>query len=301
MSDDDVQSTHNHRTAVQIAWSCAAIIFACTWSAVHPNVPSSRVASIKWKMAWRRLRMMLWTILLPEMMVAWAAKQWSDTRKISAIAQANRLPGWTQTHSYFILMGGFAVKGRRPGSWRNVTLVAGKIFIPFLEEVEIANGSKSDAVAKTIIIIQVTWFISQLCSRVNQGLVITELEIMTLAYAVICAMLYGMWFWKPYDVQRPIILEGSYESITRYRHAPITGMDVLSGTYLWIAQGRVVDDPSFADIKLHSFSTFISATVFGAIHLLACAYSSEFPTRWEYTLWVLASICVSAAPYDTGT
>src|SRR5260221_14447745 len=44
----------------------------CAWVSVHPNVPPSGY----WKGLWRRVKMMIWTIIAPELILAWAVRQW---------------------------------------------------------------------------------------------------------------------------------------------------------------------------------------------------------------------------------
>lgn len=73
----------NNRDAVEIAWSCLAVIFACAWKAVHPDVPHKHLKGLKWQHARRRLYMTLWTILVPEMVVWRAANQWFKARRMS--------------------------------------------------------------------------------------------------------------------------------------------------------------------------------------------------------------------------
>ncbi|KAJ8508654.1 hypothetical protein ONZ45_g9102 [Pleurotus djamor] len=262
-SPDDNCPTHNTRSTIQIVWSCLFIIFTCTWTAIHPNVPPPQVSSSKWKKLWWRLKIMLWTLMVPEMMVSWATYQWGKARKISTEASKqstisslpvghdvgaheqssgvelalitydasahmsssatneNYKPSakWTRTHSYFLLMGGFAIlDSEDEDSWTpiqpwdiSLNLATTLRFWlaadaekgcswPRIKEADILNVTKGEALAKIIVVLQVIWFVSQLCGRVVQHLAITELEIMTLAYAIICAMLYMLWFSKPYNM-----------------------------------------------------------------------------------------------------
>jgi len=60
------------RTLFNITWNCISTIIICAWVSVHPNVPPSG----HWKRLWLRLEMMFWTIIGPELMLAWAVRQW---------------------------------------------------------------------------------------------------------------------------------------------------------------------------------------------------------------------------------
>jgi hypothetical protein len=80
-STDSCDDINNCRKLFDIVWGCLATIFACTWVSVHPNVPApnqSRLARF-----WRRLKMMLITVIAPEIMVGFAARQFFATRLFS--------------------------------------------------------------------------------------------------------------------------------------------------------------------------------------------------------------------------
>ncbi|KAJ8514771.1 hypothetical protein ONZ45_g7717 [Pleurotus djamor] len=293
-------------------------------------------------MALRRIKMMLWTIMLPEMMVFWATKQWVRARRISRAAQertqdpavdpANSekvnasvqnidsenvsetpIAGsfeWTQTHSYFLLMGGFAVadaesKSGSPRSINEDDVLDGRIPWPVVTKASIMNGSKGDALAKAIVLLQVTWYIAQLCSRAIQGLAVTELEIMTLTYAVICALLYAMWFPKPYDVQQPILIPGSANDLVPRLHTPLSLKVFVNGLWMWLVHERTVEDPvgdsqaNEGEVPFRGASLLFSATLFGGIHLIA--WNFAFPSRVEWLLWISASLGVTALPPVYGT
>ena len=69
------------RTVFDILWSCLATICACTWLSVHPNVPFKNEG--RWSIWRRRLLLMLFAILAPEIMVMWAFKQWRGAAMIT--------------------------------------------------------------------------------------------------------------------------------------------------------------------------------------------------------------------------
>jgi hypothetical protein len=68
------------RTIWNIIWSCLATIFACSWVSVHPNIPGPDDSWIK--KVYCRLELMFWSIIVPELITYWAAKQWSAARKL---------------------------------------------------------------------------------------------------------------------------------------------------------------------------------------------------------------------------
>ena len=80
----------------------------------------------------------------------------------------------------------------------------GKIDFPTVTEEEIEDRSKADGLAKTIVAVQTVWFILQCIARGVQGLVLTQLELFTVAVAFLNSFMYLFWWHKPMDVQTPI-------------------------------------------------------------------------------------------------
>src|SRR6266571_9113800 len=66
------------RTLFGITWSCLSTIILCAWTAVHPNVPPRS----KWKARWVRLKLMFWMIIAPELVLAWAVRQFFAAKDI---------------------------------------------------------------------------------------------------------------------------------------------------------------------------------------------------------------------------
>jgi hypothetical protein len=63
---------------------------------------------------------------------------------------------------------------------------------------------KSDILAKCFLLMQTGWFILQWIARGVEHLHVTELEIITLAFAILNFATYAFWWNKPYNVQSPI-------------------------------------------------------------------------------------------------
>ena len=83
----------------------------------------------------------------------------------------------------------------------NDLLLEGKIDFPSITEEEIKDRSKADSLAKGIAVLQTTWFIAQCISRTAQGLITTEVELITLAFAALNGVFYFLWWNKPLDVK----------------------------------------------------------------------------------------------------
>src|SRR5277367_4368063 len=69
---------------------------------------------------------------------------------------------------------------------------------------ELENQSKSDGLAKTLVLLQTLWFVAQCIARRVEKLPTTELEIVTLAYTAIYVGIFIAWWDKPRNVDCPI-------------------------------------------------------------------------------------------------
>ncbi|KAG1741133.1 hypothetical protein EDB19DRAFT_1908159 [Suillus lakei] len=141
----------NTRTLWDILLSCGLTLFACTWTAIHPNIPG--MDDGKFTVASRRLFVMAMAMIAPELMVTWAAAQFFSARNVAKefntfharlsqthgdhenilestatslgqITESGLSPSaprpaefreWTTTHGFFAWMGGFMlyVNGER--------------------------------------------------------------------------------------------------------------------------------------------------------------------------------------------
>ncbi|KAG2069406.1 hypothetical protein BDR04DRAFT_1119138 [Suillus decipiens] len=223
------------RTLWSIVSGSILTLFACIYSAIHPNIPSPKDSSFL--ILRRRFGIMIMALIAPELMVTWAMRQWLSARQVTRqftelkcfktqpqeqskeksfkylfkayFSEQSEDYTWTQTHSLFLLMGGFMIyaDGKPYLTLRHdhiLTLIpAGCIDTPILTAKQIRDRSKGNAISKGLIIIQVTWFIVQFITRVIYHLKITQLEVGTLAFAVLNFLTYAVWWNKPLDVQCP--------------------------------------------------------------------------------------------------
>ena len=100
-----------------------------------------------------------------------------------------------------MLMDGDERKGVLTHDMLRDLLQEGEIALPTITEEEIKDRSKADGLAKGIAVLQTTWFIFQCLSRPAQGLIITEIELITLAIAALNGISYFLWWNKPLDVK----------------------------------------------------------------------------------------------------
>ncbi|KAK7024470.1 hypothetical protein VNI00_016267 [Paramarasmius palmivorus] len=79
-----------------------------------------------------------------------------------------------------------------------------KGYITLTEDEIKDNLSHSDVITKSIAVIQTIWFIMQVIARAVKGLAITELEIVTVGFAILNFGTYFLWWNKPLRVRHPV-------------------------------------------------------------------------------------------------
>ncbi|KAJ7148488.1 hypothetical protein C8R43DRAFT_889063 [Mycena crocata] len=314
-SCDDI---HSCRRRFDIVWSCLATIFVCTWVSVHPNLPPPNQSLL-----WRKLRMMLITVVAPEVMMGFAWRQFYAARSFEKDFKIPR------SHGFFISMGGFVSRlGHNP-------VVVQKQFDTVPEyladmravgEAEIMDKSKGDGLSKAVALIQGLWFTIQCLARVQQRLPVCELEITTLAFAVVNTVIYWLWREKPLDVQVPILIGPrvetfKVESVDEEQSIPSTASQetvavhagpwrsdvghaiggAIRGIYPDYKPTRYTSVPSFwsaDDLRSKDKEPFIAeclvGTIFGAIH--CAAWNADFLSVEEKWIWRATALLVAAVP-----
>ena len=192
-----------NRSLWNIIWSCLSTLFACTWFAVHPNIPAPNDS--KRVVIGRRVAIMGCVLIAPEMVILWAARQHYGAKHF---AKQHQKRGWTMTHGFFVIMGGFTLHDEQGTPLRILEPIeleklseAGRIEWPSVTEDEIQDRSKGDYLSKGIVLVQTSWFIIQCLARFVYRLEVTELEVATLAFAVLTGFTYYLWWNKPLDVR----------------------------------------------------------------------------------------------------
>jgi hypothetical protein len=329
----------NCRKLNDIIWSCITTIFACTWLTLHRNIPPPTVN--KRDMAFRekcsytvkrflrhRFLPFFVTFIAPEWVLAWAMQQRTVATQIAGEGNAwirskygnhyndisvEKL--WTRTHGFFVIMGGFHAYTRGdsemdkylPGTplypLDQMTVIEKvkreEIELPLEEEIQ--DKSKADWLAKTIVLLQIGWFVIQCIARGVAHLPLSELEVVTLAYTVMNFGICIAWWDKPRSVDRYIRVFLPLDQVRRRRHRG-TPINKWRGTLALVLTSFI---PGIYEIDLFTQSsapTFYSGepdhskdwwlcgyvasmvgAVFGAIHFTC---RSE-PTSGRYDFWAI--------------
>ncbi|KAF7982744.1 hypothetical protein HWV62_26626 [Athelia sp. TMB] len=225
---------------------------------------------------------------------------------------------WTITHGFFVLMGGFYFldpgETPHPLSPEEVEeyVKAGALELP--KKSDINDKSKGDAFSKAVASLQTAWFVLQSIARPIQGLPLTEIEVVTLAYTAIHVTMLIIWWSKPLSVKRPVRVRRRRGSNIRIfpepgNSEPPRFVDPLA-KLLKTAMGAQDDDvdlsqvsqvPAFYAGKPEEMKILVADTValmfamvFGAVHCIA--WSFVFPTDSERLAWRIASVVLIGVP-----
>ncbi|RDX40470.1 hypothetical protein OH76DRAFT_1476174 [Lentinus brumalis] len=133
---------------------------------------------------------------------------------------------WTLAHGFYAVSGGFVLKDPyvpRPGddylpAWqKNGVLTHSGVLllmkvepslIPDLAYEDLIDRGKADALAKALLVLQVSWFLITCIIRHAQGLPLCLLEITTIAHAACTLLTYFLWWHKPKDIGHQTAIVG---------------------------------------------------------------------------------------------
>ncbi|KAK0624410.1 hypothetical protein B0T14DRAFT_583870 [Immersiella caudata] len=196
------------RGTVGIIWSCLTTILLSTWTAVHINVPETPQHYIRDR-HWSTMS----CLIIPESCVMSAVQDLSQAWALRKLMRS--VPGyrcWSLKQSFSVVFDGvctadgevlYPVELHTLASSQHLTISD----LP--TDVEINTRCKSDGIAKTIAIVQATWFGANVVSRLSQHQTVTPLEDMTVAYTICGLAMFLLWFGAPQDVQQRVHLSTS--------------------------------------------------------------------------------------------
>ncbi|KIX08801.1 uncharacterized protein Z518_03458 [Rhinocladiella mackenziei CBS 650.93] len=184
--------------------------------------------------------------------------------------------------------------------------------LPQISENEIEDKNKGDPIVKALAIVQALWLGIELIMRWVQGLPSSQLEVMTLAFAVCSFLTYLMLWSKPKDVMTrvhvPAVKVPTVEDIgTLGRLGPTTIWYLRAES--WIPNNGIhylnLDESRWmkriaggVPLRIGSIGSVIGAMVFGSVHLIA--WNFDFPTKGEQLAWKIVCIVTIVTPIGIG-
>lgn len=178
---------------------------------------------------------MLLAVLAPEIVLSYAAGQWSRARHSVRDFHDAGHAQWTMRMAFFADMGGFILQaeGCEPfplnAKQLHWLIVNEHIDYPVANVDEIWDKSKQDRFARLVTTFQVSYTIIHAIGRAAQHLAITILELNTLGIVVCSLMTAFAWLHKPADVRTPIHITTSANigGITGNRRWKTTPLDFV--------------------------------------------------------------------------
>ncbi|KAK1245524.1 hypothetical protein MKX08_005153 [Trichoderma sp. CBMAI-0020] len=188
---------------------------------------------------------------------------------------------------------------------------------PEVTEEDIKDKSKQDWLAKGFAALQISQLILSIITRHIQGLDFSQLETVTLSFAICGVLIYCTYFYKPQNIERPI----EFKHNTHENAAPLSTLqsEKTFESFWAIMLNKQTENKQTDNMKADSskyqkapripndnipinkgdndvhpavYILALASGLFGAIH--AIAWTFEFPTEEEKLLWQIAT-CISAA------
>ncbi|TKX25337.1 hypothetical protein C1H76_2570 [Elsinoe australis] len=257
---------------------------------------------------------MLLAILAPEIVLTYAAGQWSRARQSVEEFRNSKYPEWTMRLAFFADMGGFVLKSSDspdfPANAKQVHwLVDNKhVEYPSVKSDELWDKSKQDRLFRIVTCFQISYLILQCIGRFAQKLAITALELNALGIVVCSLMTSFAWLHKPADVRTPIYIHSitPLAQIVGDRTWQTTPLDFVDengpGFSLNVLPFmKVPTIPEERPIRRIPNDRFpmnpygyqehllcLATLVFAGIHLIGWNFS--FPSQTEKVLWRISSL-----------
>lgn len=220
---------------------------------------------------------------------------------------------WTLTHCYFANMGGFYLReDANSSSKAKAHLLTARHFADSWESVQMPkfsiddlnDKSKTDYFTKAIAIIQIAQLLLSLTVRTRLHLAFSQLETLTLAFAICGVLTYICYWYKPQDVRRPIKVQlrpgkelpPKFQQRTFERLWEVLTNSKANDDHQPLDRIRNDNIPKAEPQTTHYALYVLTALTagFGSIH--AIAWNFEFPTFAEQMLWRTATLVSTAVP-----
>lgn len=137
-----------------------------------------------------------------------------DTQKTRRKDSRSSFRPWSIRQAFFANAGGLAVDSssfhphKRLAFTRHGILELAKAgILPSFNDDLMDDKSRADVFTKCFVCLQAGWFVAQFVGRTAQSLPVTLLELHTICHVVCAAIIYGLWWYKPYDVIHPLVID----------------------------------------------------------------------------------------------
>ncbi|MCJ1446973.1 MAG: hypothetical protein MMC23_007481 [Stictis urceolatum] len=206
----------NFRGTWDILWTCLVTVFISTYTLLCLNVPPRSDSSLE--IVFQRICWMCLAIMAPEIVLTYAAGQWSRARQSVEAFRKSGYPQWNMRMAFFADMGGFTLCPQNSISFPlnakqlHWLVTNDKISYPEVSAEEMWDKSKQDRLAKIITTFQIGYLVLHCIGRAAQNLAITTLELNAVAIVVTSLMYAFIWLHKPASVRTAIRIHTRFSS-----------------------------------------------------------------------------------------
>ncbi|KAE8409777.1 hypothetical protein BDV37DRAFT_277432 [Aspergillus pseudonomiae] len=174
---------------------------------------------------------------------------------------------------------------------------------------EIDDKNKGDSLIKVLAVVQIIWLIVQLILRFAYHKSASQLEIMTVAYAVCACVTYYMLIYQPQNANTPVCISARklkydiHQLKAIVEVGPLHFLPFLDFQLPCIQYNSFpfVADPRKDLVKVNRqtqnyiyLGICVGALIFGVVHLFA--WSFPFPTDAEKLIWRISSFLTALLP-----
>jgi hypothetical protein len=160
--------------------------------------------------------------------------------------------------------------------------------LPSLSTERVSDLNKEDVFVKLLAISQIVWLCLQLGMRLGQAVPTTQLEVMTMGYALCSTITYFLLFDQPKDVMTVVEVEAArYPTSTEMSSIASIGPSVFGFFRSTVSIPNHSTHQCGSSLEIALGSSF-ALIVFGSLHFAAWNY--EFPTPTELTLWRVSTV-----------
>lgn len=149
--------------------------------------------------------------------------------------------------------------------------------LPYLTADYLDDRNKGDAIVKTLALVQVLWLTIQLIVQKTRNLPSAQLEIVTLAFAVLAGITYALLWKKPQDAKTPVYIPAKRFPNPRelVKLAEACPRHWTGGNTVWMLNGCMHYGDSHSFLSRLSFygGGGLGAFVFSSLHLLGILIS----------------------------
>jgi hypothetical protein len=241
------ESEPNTRGTLSILFSCATALILCVWTGVHLNVDpiekkrklhvlphfSKFLGKTLWAMIALVAPDIVLVIALHQLLVAIEyrdavnRKSTTKTNLVGKEIPPRRRTKMTLKTAFFAIMGGFSIEVNTVEGPKKYSLKVKNIDnIGMMDRIhdfplpDIEDKSKASGIAKFVVCVQSGWILLHCFGREMNGIYITLLELDTAVHVMLAIAMYCIWWEKPADIDRPIIIDrrGMYLTSSAYRN-----------------------------------------------------------------------------------